>query len=273
MLCLSKPIKLTRVFYRRKGGYMSSTEVLAAMQDGWEEKACILDLDKALHAAKNALNNTPYYLQPRTSIEIYAERKRQISAMIDANFLLPSYSGAKKMHETLSMWCDLLYGLPFLNSSLLRNEISLCKALCRKSKNSFMPNERLVYVAYMEFNNKVSYGDSFEKRLQPLLIERESFEVAAKQDVRKALEQIEFVKDEKTERPSSNRVVEWKELIAGLSLKPLYQLQINELNQQLASLRPYHIRQRRITRKRIDDLGTKITSIDKELEEILEQNA
>ena len=49
---------------------MSSTEVLAAMQDGWEEKACILDLDKALHAAKNALNNTPYYLQPRTSIEI-----------------------------------------------------------------------------------------------------------------------------------------------------------------------------------------------------------
>lgn len=252
---------------------MRSTEVLAAMQEGWEEKACILDLDRALHAAKNVLNNTPHYLQPRTSIEIYVERKRQISAMIDANFLLPSYSGAKKMHETLSAWCELLYSLPFLNSALLRNEISLCKTLCKKSKNGFMPNERLVYVAYMEFNNKVSYGDSFEKRLQPLLIERESFEATAKQDARKALEQIGLLEDEKTERSPSCMVTEWKELIAGLTLKPLYQLQINELNQRLASLRPHHIRQRRITQKRIDDLGAKIISIDKELEEIFEQNA
>lgn len=175
------------------------------------------------------------------------------------------------MHETLSAWCELLCNLPFLNSALLRNEISLCKTLCRKSKGSFMPNERLVYVAYMEFNNKVSYGDSFEKRLQPLLTERESFEASAKQDARKAFEQIELMEDETTEKLSNDMVAEWKELIAGLSLKPLYQLQINELNQQLASLRPYHIRQRRITKKRIDDLGAKIISIDKELEAIFGQ--
>lgn len=236
---------------------------------GWDPETCILDVDEAVSSAREFLDVTPDYLKPRVSAEIYAERKKQIAAMIDADFLLASYSGAKKMHETINIWLRVLDGIPYLSTAVLKHEIGLCKSLCRRSKMSFMPNERLIYVAYMEFNDKASYGDSFEEHLQERLREQEVYELKvaeyAKQDFQnqelpRLLDSLD--KDGAIEPSCVFSAEELKELLDGLSLRPLYQSQIDELNKQLQALKPYSVGRKRRIQKKIKQVERIVQSSD-----------
>lgn len=244
--------------------------IAVSRSSGWDEEACALDFEDAISAIQRTIALLPGYLRPRVSAEIYVERKRQIAAMIAADFLLPSYSGAKKMHATMLGWEQLLERTPGLSARLLEEEIDLCKSLCRRSKLGIMPNERLVYLAYMQCNGKTSYGDMFQRRLDPILKDQEHYEREIETEAGELARALVASGTEADQSVAQRkRLAELQEMIESFKGIPPCVAQIEELQRQLSELKPYHFGRRRLIEKRIAELERSIASAKVEIAAIL----
>lgn len=260
--------------------------LLLACYGFWDPKLLTLDAQAAIHAAQRGselFQDTEWF---SVGTDIYLARKKQIAQQLEATLMMPSYTGAKQLHEVMQTWLALLMGLPYLHAALIESEITLCTNLCTRSKMGFMPNDRLVYTAYTTLNQKESYGDMFKRVLQPRLEQQKEYERFLQTTLQ---EHVAFVYDalaQNTSTPSQKDATlpdkespdnSYRHLlendltkIINLTNKALYQQQIDELTDQRKKLKSYKIKQHRDITMRIATLEQKIAEIDNELAPLLD---
>jgi hypothetical protein len=255
---------------------------LLAKFGGWDSKMFELDVDFAIDSAKHAIGLIPEENRYEAASEIYAARKRQIAKILESEMMMPSYTAAKQLQGTMMEWKRLLEEIPCLSVSLLEAEVALVNNLCLRSKLGIMPGDRLVHTAYMSLNGKESYGDTFRKALDGRL-KREQ----RRQDERVALA-LESAKERLRsldERISSGEVSseEGKALVEGelaalqaeiagisdQSNKVVYEQQLEELERQMAALKPFKIFKRQELASQIAATKGKIADVEADLERVL----
>lgn len=252
--------------------------LLQAKTGYWDPKLFTLDVPAAIaaaHFACSQIGETEWF---QVGTDIYMERKKQIAHQLEAALMMPSYTGAKQLHEVMQAWLAFLMELPCLNASLIESEIILCTNLCTRSKMGFMPNDRLVYTAYTTLNNKESYGDLFKRLLQPRLEQQKSYESHLQEEARAHIELLldtalsqHLSPQEKAEQDAYYHTLLERDIakLVNVTNKNYYQQQINELIEQFEKLKPYKIKQRRTVTTRIDALEKKIREIDEKLAPLL----
>lgn len=248
--------------------------LLQAKTGYWDPKLFTLDVPAAITAAHFACSQIEETKWFQVGTDIYMERKKQIAHQLEAALMMPSYTGAKQLHEVMQAWLAFLMELPCLNASLIESEIILCTNLCTRSKMGFMPNDRLVYTAYTTLNNKESYGDMFKRLLQPRLEQQKSYERHLQEEARAHIELLldmalsqHLSPQEKAEQDAYYHTLLERDIakLVNVTNKNYYQQQINELIEQFEKLKPYKIKQRRTITTRIDVLEKKIHEIDEKL--------
>lgn len=252
--------------------------LLQAKTGYWDPKLFTLDVPAAITAAHFACSQIEETEWFQVGTDIYMERKKQIAHQLEAALMMPSYTGAKQLHEVMQAWLAFLMELPCLNASLIESEIILCTNLCTRSKMGFMPNDRLVYTAYTTLNNKESYGDMFKRLLQPRLEQQKSYERHLQEEARAHIELLldtalsqHLSPQEKAEQDAYYHTLLERDIakLVNVTNKNYYQQQINELIEQFEKLKPYKIKQRRTVATRIDALEKKIREIDEKLAPLL----
>lgn len=248
--------------------------LLQAKTGYWDPKLFTLDVPAAIAAAHLVCSQIEEAEWFQVGTDIYMERKKQIAHQLEAALMMPSYTGAKQLHEVMQAWLAFLMELPCLNASLIESEIILCTNLCTRSKMGFMPNDRLVYTAYTTLNNKESYGDMFKRLLQPRLEQQKSYERHLQEEARAHIELLldtalsqHLSPQEKAEQDAYYHTLLERDIakLVNVTNKNYYQQQINELIEQFEKLKPYKIKQRRTVTTRIDALEKKIREIDEKL--------
>lgn len=252
--------------------------LLQAKTGYWDPKLFTLDVPAAIAAAHLVCSQIEEAEWFQVGTDIYMERKKQIAHQLEAALMMPSYTGAKQLHEVMQAWLAFLMELPCLNASLIESEIILCTNLCTRSKMGFMPNDRLVYTAYTTLNNKESYGDMFKRLLQPRLEQQKSYERHLQEEARAHIELLldtalsqHLSPQEKAEQDAYYHTLLERDIakLVNVTNKNYYQQQINELIEQFEKLKPYKIKQRRTVTTRIDALEKKIREIDEKLAPLL----
>lgn len=252
--------------------------LLQAKTGYWDPKLFTLDVPAAIAAAHLVCSQIEEAEWFQVGTDIYMERKKQIAHQLEAALMMPSYTGAKQLHEVMQAWLAFLMELPCLNASLIESEIILCTNLCTRSKMGFMPNDRLVYTAYTTLNNKESYGDMFKRLLQPRLEQQKSYERHLQEEARAHIELLldtalsqHLSPQEKAEQDAYYHTLLERDIakLVNVTNKNYYQQQINELIEQFEKLKPYKIKQRRTVTARIDALEKKIREIDEKLAPLL----
>lgn len=252
--------------------------LLQAKTGYWDPKLFTLDVPAAIAAAHlvcSQIEETEWF---QIGTDIYMERKKQIAHQLEAALMMPSYTGAKQLHEVMQAWLAFLMELPCLNASLIESEIILCTNLCTRSKMGFMPNDRLVYTAYTTLNNKESYGEMFKRLLQPRLEQQKSYEIRLQEEARAHIELL--LDTASSQHHSSQKQAEQNAYyhallendiakLVNVTNRNYCQQQINELIEQFEKLKPYKIKQRRTITVRIDALEKKIHEIDEKLAPLL----
>lgn len=247
---------------------------LLAKVDGWDSKLYDFDTDRILRSIKHYLGLIPEQMHYEEAAEIYTVRKRQISLRLEAALMMPSYQGAKQTHQIMMDWKRLLAEIPYLTPSLIKSEVTLCENICTRSKMAFMPNDRLVYTAYATFNRKEPYGETFRKALLSR-VEREMQREAQKvSETQKDLEQKlqsykqkvaagEITVEEEKDLLKSDLEALRNQLIetSSMSDEKLFQQQYDELQSQLATMKPYKIFKRAELQERIKAVNEKLSQI------------
>lgn len=251
---------------------------LLARFGGWDSKMLDFDLDLALKAAYRALNLVPDERRYEEASDIYAARKRQISARLEAALLMPSYTGAKEVHAIMMDWERLLRELPDLSPELIESEVTLCTNLCLRSKMGIMPSDRLVYTAYASFNGKEPYGETFRRALAARIGERDKQDAEAAAAAQKRAE--EKLSSYEERRASGDltadaekslikndiaELIRDKNDVEGRSGKRAFLDQMAELKRQRAALKPYKFFQKKEIDQQIAALETKVAQIDEQV--------
>lgn len=255
---------------------------LLAEFEGWDSKLRVLDADSAMAAVKRALNAVSSSERHRAATEIYQVRKRQIALMIEPDLMMPSYASARHLHETMLLWLRLLEEVPWLNSSLIEEEIALCEDVCARSRISLAPGDRLIYAAFSSFNRKESYGELFRRTLGARVEKERKREGELKAA---ALEHVErhriayrvWMECEHPSLESERARLEGDMLLLEADLRMLsslgsdyFQQRIDELDQQLAKLKGVNLTKKHRIRIQIGLLKGKIIQIEDELGPLLE---
>lgn len=252
---------------------------LLALFGGWDAKLYDFDTGYILRTINHALGLTPENEKYDVAADIYTARKRQISLRLEAAIMMPSYQGAKQTHAVMMDWKRLLAEIPYLTPGLIESEVTLCSNICTRSKMGIMPNDRLVYTAYATFNNKEPYGETFRKvlasRAEKEMQREANTLVSAKKEVEDRLAkyraQVEAgdisAEEEKTlleEEASALR--DRLSNVVGMSNRKLYQQQYEELQNQLANLKPYKFFKRNEINDQLKAVREKLDQIDAQIE-------
>ena len=252
---------------------------LLALFGGWDAKLYDFDTGYILRTINHALGLTPENEKYDVAADIYTARKRQISLRLEAAIMMPSYQGAKQTHAVMMDWKRLLAEIPYLTPGLIESEVTLCSNICTRSKMGIMPNDRLVYTAYATFNNKEPYGETFRKvlasRAEKEMQREANTLVSAKKEVEDRLAkyraQVESgdisAEEEKTlleEEASALR--DRLSNVVGMSNRKLYQQQYEELQSQLANLKPYKFFKRNEINDQLKAVREKLDQIDAQIE-------
>ena len=251
---------------------------LLAKFGGWDSKLYTFDIDFAIDAAKHALALAPESSRYDMASEIYAARKMQIAHILESEMMMPSYTAAKQLHGTMGEWQRLLLEIPFLSVSLIEGEVSLVENLCLRSKLGIMPGDRLVYTAYASLNGKETYGETFRKALATHLEEAREGQAQQIDDLISQAEERQREIDAQVasgtllhdqEQAALQEVLDLLEsAVAGVkdqSNKVIYQQQLEELEKQLANLKPLKFFKRQVLGNQIAATKEKIAQVDSEL--------
>lgn len=252
---------------------------LLALFGGWDAKLYDFDMGYIMRTINHALSLVPEDKKYDTAADIYTARKRQISLRLEAAIMMPSYQGAKQCHAVMMDWKRLLAEIPYLTPGLIESEVTLCSNICTRSKMGIMPNDRLVYTAYATLNHKEPYGETFRKVLAARAekeMQREAKVLAsAKKEVEERLEkyraQVEAgelsAQEEKTllEKEASDLRSQLANIV-GMSNRKLYQQQCDELEYQLANLKPYKFFKRNEINEQLKAVHEKLDQIDAQVE-------
>lgn len=246
---------------------------------GWDSKLYDFDTDYILRTIKHALGLAPEEEKYDLAADIYTARKRQISLRLEAALMMPSYQGAKQTHQIMMDWKRLLAEIPYLTPGLIESEVTLCSNICTRSKMGIMPNDRLVYTSYATFNHKEPYGETFRKALASRAekeMEREAGRLAsAKKELeermgtyRARVESGEISAAEEKELLQDELLTLRKQLadVVGMSNEKLYQQQYDELQKQLAELKPYKFFKRAEVNEQLKEVEKKLSQIKTQVE-------
>lgn len=256
---------------------------LLAKFGGWNSQTYEYDQNFAITAARRAVELAPISKRYKLGAEIYVARKKQIAKMMEAHMMMPSHTSARRMHQTMEDWMGLLQDLPYLSPGLIEAEVNLCKNLCLRSKMGIMPNDRLVYVSYATFNNKESYGDTFERKLSRRIEAARAQKEAIMEGILNRLER---------ERSSSLSLLnkysgsteEQKTMleeqleqfqndlgdVLGMSDKDMFLQQRGEVEAKLAELGPMKIFKRKELREQLDGIDKRLAEIDGDISPVVD---
>ena len=249
----------------------------------WDPKLLTVNAQAAILSAQTLCEQIPEDQWFHTGTDIYMARKKQIAEQLEASLMMPSYSGAKQLHEVMITWLTFLNELPYLHVSLIESELMLCANLCTRSKMGFMPNDRLIYTAYTTLNNKESYGALFARILQPRLEQQRAYEKHLREQLQAHVAAANKILASSAASPSHPSQEDTQQTydyycallendlakITGVTNKNLYQQQISVLTEQLENTKSYKLKQRHDITMRINALTKKINDIDEELAPML----
>lgn len=246
---------------------------------GWDSKLYDFDTDYILRTIKHVIGLVPDESKYDIAADMYTARKRQISLRLEAALMMPSYQGAKQTHQIMMDWKRLLAEIPYLTPGLIESEVTLCSNICTRSKMAVMPNDRLVYTSYATFNHKEPYGDTFRKALASRAekeMEREAGRLAsAKKELEERLakykaqvEAGEISVEEEKELLQEEVNLLRKQLSDALGRlnQKLYQQQYDELQNQLAELKPYKFFKRAEVNEQLKAVQEKLDQISSQVE-------
>lgn len=252
--------------------------VLLAKFGGWDSRQYLLDLDFAIESANHALDLLPESARIDTASDIYNARKRQIAHQLEAEMMMPSYTGAKQLHATMQDWLRLLDELPDLNADLIEGEITVCENLCLRSKLGIMPGDRLVYTAYSSLNGKETYGEMFRRKLESRLSGTREEQKQRVEAAMKLVEETRAALDARAESGEVNSDEEkslledelaalqaQRETLVGFSDRAQYEQQLRELERQLAALKPMKFLKRQELGRRIELVKQHIAEVDENI--------
>ena len=252
---------------------------LLAKFGGWDSKLYDFDTDYILRTIKHSLGQVPEEKKYDAAADIYTARKRQISLRLEAALMMPSYQGAKQTHQIMMDWKRLLAEIPYLTPGLIESEVTLCSNICTRSKMGIMPSDRLVYTAYATFNHKEPYGETFRKALATRAereMQRETSRLSeAKKELEERLQKYkqqvadgELTPEKEKELLNEEVSVLRKQLsdAIGMSNEKLYQQQYDELQTQLANLKPYKVFKRAEVTEQIKAVSEKLDQIKTQIE-------
>lgn len=253
--------------------------LLLAKLGGWDSKMHVMDLDFVVDSAKHALELLPESQRFEAANDIYTARKKQIAALLEDEMMMPSWTGAKQLHQTMQDWLRILEETPYLSHDLLEGEITLVENLCQRSKMGIMPADRQVYVAYASLNGKVSYGQMFREALAARLAREEALQDAHRQEVLEELAHrrasyAEWAVSEDASNAARRERLEAElaqvegeiENIVGQSGRSLLESQLAEMEKQKAKLGRFKVFHRRETDGQIAVVQAKLAKVDAELE-------
>ena len=142
-----------------------------------------------------------------------------------------------------------------------------------------MPNDRLVYTSYATFNHKEPYGDTFRKALASRAekeMEREAGRLAsAKKELEERLAkykaqveagEISVEEEKKLLQDEADLLRKQLSDALGMSNQKLYQQQYDELQNQLAELKPYKFFKRAEVNEQLKAVQEKLDQISSQVE-------
>lgn len=246
---------------------------------GWDSKLYDFDTDYILRTIKHVIGLVPDESKYDIAADMYTARKRQISLRLEAALMMPSYQGAKQTHQIMMDWKRLLAEIPYLTPGLIESEVTLCSNICTRSKMAVMPNDRLVYTSYATFNHKEPYDDTFRKALASRAekeMEREAGRLAsAKKELEERLAkykaqveagEISVEEEKKLLQDEAGLLRKQLSDTLGMSNQKLYQQQYDELQNQLAELKPYKFFKRAEVNEQLKAVQEKLDQISSQVE-------
>lgn len=253
--------------------------VLMAKFGGWDSQLYSFDLNYALRCAKHSLSLTEDSQKYVVATDIYTDRKHQLALRLDAALMMPSYQGSKEVHQIMMDWKNILVNLPNLSPALIQNEVNICSNLCLRSKMGVMPGDRLVYSAYATFNKKKPYNETFTEALASRIKREKMLEDQRISNSLKRIEELiksnqELVKSGKLTSQEEGEIIRLNigelraqlEAIEANSEKKLYVDQLEELERQLLSVKPYKIFKKQMINSQIKTIQEKLKEISSEIE-------
>lgn len=248
---------------------------LMARYGGWNEETLELNLDLALNAARRSLELADSEARAYLASKIYYERRDQVAKQLDALMKIAKGAEPTQVHVVMTTWRRLMEETPYLPAEVMNDEVEICEDLCRKSKRSLFPNERVLAQAYTEFNDGVSYADTLRSIAQARSGEAEQHEQAALNEVQSRYEACMASYRERSEGASLSPAEErtlitdtLKQLdavlkdLGNISERPIYEEMRERLTKHQEGLKSIQLLQARKTASTLSTVEAKLAEID-----------
>lgn len=248
---------------------------LMARYGGWDAEALELDLDMALNAARKSLELADSEARAYLASKIYYERRDQVAKQLDSVMKVAKGADPADAHAVMATWRRLMKELPYLPAEVMNDEVEICEELCRRSKRSLFPNERVISLAYAKHNDGVSYADELRSIAQARSGEAEQHEKAALDEVQTRYEACMASYRERSEdaalSPGDERALltsTLKQLDAilkdldNISERPIYEEMREKLTKHQERLKSIQLLQARKTASTLETVDAKLAEID-----------
>lgn len=248
---------------------------LMARYGGWDAETLELNLDVALNAAQRSLGLADSEARAYLSSKIYYERRDQIAKQLDEVMKVAKGAEPAEAHAVMASWIRLMRELPYLPAEVMNDEVEICEELCRKSKRSLFPNERVLAQAFTDFNDGVSYADTLRSIAQARAGEAEEHEKAALDEVQARYEACMAAYRERTEEAQLHPADERKLIadtlkqldailkdLANISERPIYEEMREKLIAHREKLKSIQLLQARKTASTLETVEAKLAEID-----------
>ena len=237
---------------------------------GWNEQRCKHDVNAVITSAHALIDGLAWHERYAVAACIYTARKKQLTNAIEAALMTPSYMGSKALHAVFQDWSRMLNGLPCLGSRLLKGEVRLVSNLCKRSKASIMPGDRLIYTAYTTLNQKEDYGTTFARLLGP----RIAFERQREIDLLRCVNHdLEDLKDTSVlaNQPLKERLEQERSALLGITGAEQWIAEMGELEELLRTRKPHQLSHKRKINKRLASLRERLSMLDDDTKYAIQQ--
>ena len=265
-----------------------------------------MKISQAIVAAKRAVELVPDAMKAEVADNLYRTIKEQINALLkivhDSVGTIGGIDYTSDIHRLMMQWKDLLTDISCLSSVLMKEEINACEKLCDYDVNNPSESYRAkykdnghVWCAYCQFNNEISYGQSFQKALAEKIKQAEICETSAREkywaehtEQKQLLEslrtsaeaEVTKLQNEQAAIPEISQVEEANAKIAALTSemkalglfkgkeKKAIQSQIQELQDSIDLLNKVIVWKRDEIQKQIDEQISVISQVEAEFSKL-----
>ena len=124
-----------------------------------------LKFSQAIQAAINCINNAPEEKKEELATELFYTMKHVFVFLLGKAYQTGIVQSQKYINILMIQWNNMLVEIPNIPERIYEEQITECHNLCVNSKKAFSPSKRLVYSAYLNFNNNQPYDEMFKENL------------------------------------------------------------------------------------------------------------